>query len=148
MEGMNSRMDALQAAILNIKLKYLAEWNARRQAIAKQYWEQLESVESIQLPVTDKSNEHVYHLFVIRSKQRDPLKEFLQNKGIETMIHYPKALPFEPAYASQNFKATDFPVAHILQNEVLSLPCHPNLTDAEVEYICAGIKGFESKGLH
>jgi dTDP-4-amino-4,6-dideoxygalactose transaminase len=141
-EGMNSRMDALQAAVLNTKLKYLADWNSRRQAIANHYMNQLKSVDSIQLPVTDSGNEHVYHLFVVRTKQRYALKEFLQNQGIETMIHYPKALPFEPAYASQNFKPSDFPVVYALQNEVLSLPCHPNMTDAGVAYICDGIKKF------
>jgi dTDP-4-amino-4,6-dideoxygalactose transaminase len=142
MEGMNSRMDTLQAAVLNAKLKYLAAWNARRQSIAKQYLEQLKSVDAIQLPITDKGNEHVYHLFVVRSKQRDALKEFLQSRGVETMIHYPKALPFEPAYSSLHFKSSDFPVAHALQSEVLSLPCHPNLIDAEVAYICDAIKKF------
>jgi dTDP-4-amino-4,6-dideoxygalactose transaminase len=141
-EGMNSRMDALQAAVLHTKLKYLAEWNSRRQTIANHYIEQLKSVDAIQLPITDSGNEHVYHLFVIRSKQRDALKEFLQSQGVETIVHYPKALPFEPAYASRHFMSEDFPVAHSLQHEVLSLPCHPNLTDAEVAYICDTIKKF------
>jgi dTDP-4-amino-4,6-dideoxygalactose transaminase len=145
LEGMNSRMDVLQAAVLNTKLKYLAGWNSRRQAIAKQYIEQLKSIEAIQLPVTDPGNDHVYHLFVVRSKHRDALKEFLRSQGVETMIHYPKALPFEPAYTSCKFKSEDFPVAHAIQQEVLSLPCHPNLTDAEVAYICDGIKKFSNR---
>ena len=142
---MNSRMDTLQAAVLSTKLKYLTKWNTRRQNITQQYIEQLKAVDTVQLPSTDSGNEHVYHLFVIRSPKRDSLKTFLQNHGIETMIHYPKALPFEPAYASQNYRQSDFPVAHALQLEVLSLPCNPDLTDAEVAYICDAIKKFSHR---
>jgi dTDP-4-amino-4,6-dideoxygalactose transaminase len=144
-EGMNSRMDAIQAAVLNLKLNYLNSWNTRRQAIANQYTKRLSEINSIQLPVTAKGNEHVFHLFVIRSKQRDAVKEFLGSKGIETMIHYPNALPFEPAYAHLNFKPEDFPVAHALQSEVLSLPCHPELKDEEVSYICDCILEFSHR---
>jgi dTDP-4-amino-4,6-dideoxygalactose transaminase len=141
-EGMNSRMDAIQAAVLNVKLKYLAGWNMRRREIANQYINQLREVNSIQFPATTQGNEHVFHLFVIRSKKRDALRDFLLGKGIETMIHYSKALPFEPAYAHLNCKAEDFPVAHALQSEILSLPCHPDLKDEEVNYICDCIKKF------
>lgn len=141
-EGMNSRMDAVQAAVLDSKLKYLNSWNARRQAIAQQYFEKLKGLESIQLPTVLLGNEHVFHLFVIRSKKRDALKKYLMDNGIETMIHYPKALPFEPAYGQFKFSREDFPIAYKLQDEVLSLPCHPFLTDDEVDYICDAIKKF------
>lgn len=142
MEGMNSRMDAIQAAVLGIKLKYLNTWNARRRTIAQQYFERLKSVETIQLPMVLEDNEHVFHLFVIRTQKRDALKNHLANYEIETMIHYPKALPFEAAYAALGHTCADFPIAHQLQNEVLSLPCHPYLIDKEVDYICDAIQKF------
>jgi len=141
-EGMNSRMDALQAAVLNVKLKYLNEWSQKRRAIAKTYQEKLKGLDSIQLPEVDVGNEHVYHLFVIRSKKRDALKTYLRSKGVETMIHYPTALPFEPAYSRFGFQPKDFPVAFQLQQEVLSLPCHPQLTHEDVAYICDYIYQF------
>lgn len=142
-EGMNSRMDAIQAAVLSVKLKHLNDWNSRRQNIANLYHQRLSKIEFIQLPVTLKGNEHVFHLFVIRTKRRDALRDFLLGKGIQTMTHYPQALPFEPAYAHLNFKPNDFPVAFVFQSEVLSLPCNPDLTDAEVNYICDCIQKFE-----
>lgn len=144
MEGTNSRMDVLQATILNVKLMYLDQWNERRRAIANQYQKRLKGIETIQLPVESAGNHHVYHLFVIRTKKRDTLKAFLQSKGVETMIHYRTALPFEPAYSRFSYQPKDFPVAHLLQQEVLSLPCNPQMTETEVAYICDCIHQFES----
>lgn len=143
-EGMNSRMDSIQAAVLNVKLTHLKEWNTRRRAIAYQYIESLSGLNTIQSSQTLQGNEHVFHLFVIQSSKRDLLKKYLLDHGIETMLHYPKALPFEPAYHNRAYKAEDFPVSSRLQNEVLSLPCHPFLTDDEVAYICAVIRKFEA----
>ena len=142
LEGTNSRMDSVQAAVLGVKLKYLNDWNAKRQKIAQLYFEGLKGVDSIELPKTTSGNEHVFHLFVVRSKKRDALKRHLAKSGIETLIHYPTALPFEPAYSHLKFTPKDFPVAYQLQHEVLSLPCHPYLTDAEVAYICHTIRKF------
>lgn len=144
-EGMNSRMDAIQAAVLNVKLKYLDTWNAKRRSIAHIYQKRLKGLESIQLPEVDSGNEHVYHLFVIRSKKRDALKAYLQSKGVETMIHYPAALPLEPAYSRFNFQPNDFPIAFQLQQEVLSLPCNPHMTEAEAEYICACLMNWTNR---
>ena len=142
MEGMNSRMDSMQAAVLNMKLKYLETWNERRRAIASVYNTQLKNISELKLPTEDNGNQHVYHLYVIRTARRDELKSYLAEQGVETMIHYPQALPFEPAYARFNFKAQDFPVAHQLQQEVLSLPCNPMMMDEETEYICAMMKKY------
>jgi dTDP-4-amino-4,6-dideoxygalactose transaminase len=142
MEGTNSRMDPLQAAVLQVKLNYLSDWNEKRILIAKRYREKLEGISSIQLPQTDEGNHHVFHLFVIRAKQRNELKKFLETKGIGTMIHYPSALPFEPAYKQFNFQLKDFPVAAQLQDEVLSLPCHPEMTEAMVDYVVECVKEF------
>lgn len=141
-EGMNSRMDTLQAAVLQIKLKHLNHWNEKRMAIASRYREKLAKTESIILPITGSGNHHVFHLFVIRLQRRDELKLFLESKGVNTMIHYPRALPFEPAYARFNFNEKDFPVAAQLQQEVLSLPCYPEMTDEMVDYICECINEF------
>lgn len=145
MEGTNSRMDALQAAILQVKLKYLNSWNEKRIGIANRYRERLGKMESIKLPVSDSGNHHVFHLFVIRSKKRNELKTFLDSKGVGTMIHYPCALPFEPAYSRFNFQQKDFPVAAQLQNEVLSLPCYPEMTEDMVDYICNCIQEFSNR---
>jgi dTDP-4-amino-4,6-dideoxygalactose transaminase len=145
-EGTNSRMDVLQAAMLNVKLNYLNQWNVKRRSIADVYFRKLKDVNSIQLPITDKGNEHVYHLFVIRSKKRDALKTFLKSKGVETMIHYPMALPFEPAYTRFGLTPTNFPIAFQMQQEVLSLPCHPEMTEKQVSYICDCIIQFNKGG--
>ena len=142
-EGVNSRMDAMQAAVLTAKLPYLEKWNSRRKEIAGLYKRKLENINRLTLPDTANDTDHVYHLFVIRCKKRDELKSFLESNGIGTMIHYPRALPFEPAYSRFNFKLSDFPVAAQLQNEVLSLPCYPEMTDEMVEYICATISKFK-----
>ena len=141
-EGINSRMDALQAAILSVKLVYLEKWNKRRNVIAQQYQNKLSGIDWLTLPTTGEGNKHIYHLFVVRCKKRNELKAFLEAQGISTIIHYPTALPFEPAYSRFNFKLSDFPVAGQMQSEVLSLPCYPEMTDEMVEYICETIKKF------
>jgi len=143
MEGINSRMDALQAAILQTKLKHLDNWNEKRVIIANQYKEKLGGMKFIKLPTTNSGNRHVFHLFVIRSKRRDDLKSFLESKGVATMIHYPCALPFEHAYSGFDYSEKDFPVAAQLQGEVLSLPCYPEMTEETVAYISDSIAEFE-----
>jgi dTDP-4-amino-4,6-dideoxygalactose transaminase len=141
-EGINSRMDALQAAILCVKLDHLEKWNKRRNTIAQHYQSKLGTLDWLTLPTAEENNKHTYHLFVVRCKKRNELKTFLETQGINTIIHYPTALPFEPSYSRFNYKLSDFPVAAQLQNEVLSLPCYPEMTDEMVEYICATIKKF------
>lgn len=140
MEGMNSRMDALQAAVLTYRIDQLNNGNKRRQAIAGLYSESLATQHGLILPTTAANNTHVVHLYVIRTQQRRHVQQKLADAGIETLIHYPCALPFEPAYAYLKHSANEFPVAAQLQHEVLSLPCHPYLSDAEVAYICESIK--------
>lgn len=144
-EGMNSRMDAIQAAVLNVKLQYLDDWNEKRRSIANVYHSQLKELDTIQLPHVHTGNEHVYHLFVIRSKKRDALKAYLQSRGVETMIHYPTALPFEPAYSRFNFEPKDFSIAFQFQQEVLSLPCNPLMRIEEAKYICSCLKDWTNR---
>ena len=141
-EGMNSRMDALQAAILDVKLKYLQIWTEKRQSLAKLYSSLLKDVEEIQLPSFPQKNEHVFHLFVIKTRSRDELKNYLQDAGIACGVHYPIALPFLKAYQHLNYFENDLPVCFENQNLVLSLPIYPELDEESVKFICSKIKDF------
>ncbi len=141
-EGFNSRMDTLQAAILNIKLKYLAEWNARRVRNAQLYFENLSDIKSIRLPELRPDAVHTFHLFVIKAEQRDELKTFLESKSVQTMIHYPCALPFEPAYSYLAHSHDDFPVSSQFQHSVLSLPVAPEISEDQILYVCKMIQSF------
>lgn len=142
LEGTNSRMDTLQAAILNVKLNYLEHWNARRKELAHNYIQQLGNASQIQLPVERPQSTHTYHLFCIRTQQRDNLKRYLAEQGIETLIHYPKGLPFTPAYRHLRHVEQDFPVTASLQHQVLSLPLYPELTDREISFVAERIRQY------
>lgn len=141
-EGVNSRLDELQAAILSVKLKYIDQWTSARIEHAEQYYEELVAVKEIQLPKKLLKAKHTYHQFVIKAKKRNALQEYLASKGITTDIHYPLALPFEPAYAYLQHSDNDFPVAYQLQNEILSLPIYPELQHTQISYVCESIKEF------
>ena len=143
-EGTNSRMDALQAAVLNIKLKYLHQWNKDRNTKAYIYTNLLKSITYIRTPHCFTNRQHVFHLYVIRVDYqiRNDLIKFLNKNGITTGIHYPVALPFLKAYSYQHNKKNDFPVAYQLQNEVLSLPIFPEITQEEIEYVVENITEF------
>jgi dTDP-4-amino-4,6-dideoxygalactose transaminase len=142
MEGINSRLDGLQAAILNVKLPRLAAWTAARRAVAAQYDRRLNGVGDLRLPQTGPDRDHVYHLYVIRTERRDALKKHLADAGISTVLNYPKALPFYPAYAYLGHKPADFPVAHANQSRILSLPIFPELGDEMLGYVSEAIRGF------
>ena len=141
-EGINSRMDGLQAAILSAKLPYILEWTERRIAAAALYNRQLQDIQNIILPEVRPGSKHTYHLYVIRVKQRNELMDYLKKQGIETVIHYPTPLPFLPAYNYLGHTRSDFPVAARLQEEILSLPLFPELTEAQIEYISGHIRKF------
>jgi len=141
-EGMNSRLDSLQAAMLMVKLAHIESWTNTRRLWANTYIDNLRVVKGIVLPRIDESLAHVFHLFVIRAQRREELRNHLEELGIQTLIHYPKALPFEPAYAYLNHTEQDFPVASQLQREVLSLPLHPFLSREQIEYVCWAISSF------
>jgi dTDP-4-amino-4,6-dideoxygalactose transaminase len=141
-EGMNSRLDSIQAAVLNVKLKYIEAWNGQRVENARLYMELLSEVFQLTLPSTREKSVHTFHLYVIRAQARDQLKFYLLEKGIETQIHYPKPLPFEPAYKYLNQIESDFPMAAKLQHEVLSLPIYPELGRTHIEYVAGHIKNF------
>ncbi|MEO0255176.1 MAG: DegT/DnrJ/EryC1/StrS family aminotransferase [candidate division WOR-3 bacterium] len=140
--GFNFRMDEIQAAILLLKLKHLDKWNSRRREIAKIYYENLKSLKEIKLIKENKEKNSVYHLFVIRTKERDKLKEYLKKEGIETGIHYPVPCHLQPAAKFYGFKEGDLKITEKISKEVLSLPSHPHLKDEEVNFICEKIKEF------
>jgi dTDP-4-amino-4,6-dideoxygalactose transaminase len=138
--GYNSRLDEIQAGILNIKLKHLDGWNERRREIASTYSRRLEGI--IQIP-TDKSREkQVYHTYVVQVERRDELQKYLQQNGIETKIHYPIPLHLQPAARHLGYKKGDFPEAEKQSERILSLPVHQNLKDSEVNYVIDKIISF------
>lgn len=140
MEGVNSRLDGLQAAILTVKLPHLVAWTEARRRVAARYDELLRGVGDVVAPTVAADRDHVYHLYVIRTGRRDALKKRLADAGIATVLNYPKALPFYPAYAYLGHKPEDFPVAYANQSRILSLPIYPEITDEMVGYVCESIR--------
>ncbi len=141
MEGINSRMDGLQAAILNVKLPHLPAWTTARRRVAARYNELLSGIDSLTTPKVGSDRTHVYHLYVVASDQRDSLKKALTDSEITTSLNYPKALPFYPAYAYLGHKSADFPVAYRNQSRILSLPIFPEMTNEMIEYVTDQTRG-------
>jgi dTDP-4-amino-4,6-dideoxygalactose transaminase len=144
-EGINSRLDSLQAAILSAKLPHILQWTQRRIQNAALYDRYLKDIPQLTLPVVRPGSQHSFHLYVIRSPKRDALMEHLREQGIETAIHYPVALPNLPAYRYLGHSPSDFPVASRLQQEILSLPMYPELTEEMISAIAAAIRFFHAK---
>jgi dTDP-4-amino-4,6-dideoxygalactose transaminase len=144
-EGINSRLDGIQAAVLTVKLQHIEAWNQARSENALKYNALLSDVEEVKCPAFRANTSHAFHLYVIRTPKRDELAEFLRNKGVFTGIHYPVALPFMPAYSYLGHRPSDFPVAHQYQDEILSLPMFPELTDDQITYVTDGIREFFKK---
>jgi dTDP-4-amino-4,6-dideoxygalactose transaminase len=128
--GFTSRLDGLQAAWLRVKLRRLEQWNARRRALARLYDSALRDVPGMRLPDSAPEREHVYHLYVIRCRERDALRAHLEACGIAAGLHYPRALHLQPAFAHLGYRAGDFPEAEAAAREVLALPLYPELNDA------------------
>ena len=141
-EGINSRMDGIQAAILKVKLGYIDEWNRMRHKHALKYNELLSNIPEITTPKIRENSFHIFHLYVIRTPKRNELANYLKSKGISTGIHYPTALPFLPAYKYLDHKPSDFPVAYKYQNKILSLPMFPELSNEQIGYVVKSIKEF------
>ena len=146
--GFNSRLDALQAAILKVKLSHLDRWAEGRQKNAKRY-EQLfadaKLLERVTLPRTDKGNVHVYNQFTIRVHKRDELRTYLKDKGIGTEIYYPIPLHLQSCYSDLGHQKGAFPVSEKAAEEVLALPIYAELTDDQLAYVVATIKEFYSR---
>jgi dTDP-4-amino-4,6-dideoxygalactose transaminase len=134
-EGYNGRLDALQAGFLHAKLPHLAEWNTQRRALAAEYNRLLASDGAIIVPFEPSWSRAVYHLYVIRTNDRDDLMNHLKNAGIGTGLHYPVPLHLQKAYASLKYSQGDFPVAESAATEILSLPMFPQLTAGQQQRI-------------
>jgi dTDP-4-amino-4,6-dideoxygalactose transaminase len=139
--GINSRLDEVHAAVLRVRLPRLAANTERRRRIARAYRRGLPA--GVRIPV-ERDPGHVYHLFPIRSAQRDALRAHLQGLGVETLIHYPYALSAQAAFA--RFRSTPCPAAEQAAGELLSLPLHPGLTDEDVSRVIDGVRDFAGKG--
>jgi dTDP-4-amino-4,6-dideoxygalactose transaminase len=140
--GYNMRMDEMQAAFLQVKLKYLHRWNTERQQVAKWYSEELAGLPNLILPVLAAGCTHVYHLYVIRTVERDALQAYLQAEGIGTMIHYPVPPHLQEAYSSGGFRRGQFPIAEKIADTCLSLPVYPGMSEENVRFISDKIRNF------
>jgi dTDP-4-amino-4,6-dideoxygalactose transaminase len=137
--GVNSRLDELQAAFLNIKLPHLYTENEARKRIAKRYLSEIKN-KKIELPICNNFNEHVFHLFVIRTENRDDLQEYLNSNGIETVIHYP--IPPHKQKALLDYNDLNLPITEKIHDEVLSLPISSILQEAEITHIIATLNSY------
>ena len=142
MEGINSRLDGIQAAILSAKLPHLAGWTEKRIRNAALYEKWLAGIPGIILPKQRPDTKHTWHLYVIRSGHREKLAEYLSEKGIETAIHYPVALSNLAVYKYLGYRPSDFPVATELQDQILSLPMFPELTEDMIAHIADSVRSF------
>lgn len=140
--GHNYRMQGLQGAILDVKLKHLGEWTEKRRELANLYRKYLRGVTQIVLPEEMKDARHVYHLFVIRTTRRDELIDFLKQNEIYTGIHYPIPCHLQKCYHYLGYKENSLPVAEKYAKEILSLPMYPELTEEQIEYTANKIKEF------
>jgi dTDP-4-amino-4,6-dideoxygalactose transaminase len=141
-EGINSRMDGLQASLLTAKLDHIDEWTAARRRVAARYDEALRGVGDLTLPRVRDGATHVYHLYVVATAQRDALRSHLAAREIETAVHYPTALPLLPAYARLGLTAAQIPNAARNQARILSLPIYPEITDEQVEHVVGAVREF------
>jgi len=142
MEGINSRMDGLQAAVLQVKMKYINDWTEQRIRHGVKYNQLLVDNFNGSAPKIREGCKHVFHLYVIRVKERSNLQKHLQTKDISTAIHYPMALPYLDAYCHLGHQPADFPITYEYQSEVLSLPIYPELTDTMREYVVETIRKY------
>ncbi len=146
-KGVNSRLDEIQAAILRVKLRHLDKWNDARRRNAKSYNELLRGTEVV-CPVEQKGGKHVYHLYVIESKKRDQLQNFLSSKKITTLIHYPIPIHLQEAYKELEIPTGMLPITESSAKRILSLPVCPELTEAQIGYVADSIRHFARRSSH
>lgn len=144
--GENSRLDTLQATILTVKLRHLDEWNAMRRRAAGWYEERLRGIGDVRTPQTMAGAEHVFHLYVIRTRHRDALMKYLTDHGIGCIIHYPIPIHLQKAYAGHGWKRGDFPETEAAATEILSLPMFAGITEAQVDEVCSAVRAFFDGG--
>ena len=147
--GVNSRLDTMQAAILEVKLKHLDEYNLARQKAATFYDAVFDANEALEIPFRSSFSEHIFHQYtlLVKNGMREALKDFLASQGIPAMIYYPVGLHLQTAYADLGYSKGDFPVTEKLCEEVLSLPMHTELTDDELEFISGKVLEFVNSQL-
>jgi dTDP-4-amino-4,6-dideoxygalactose transaminase len=140
--GHNTRMEGIQGAVLNVKLRHLDHWNAARTRVAQQYHELLSDVAAIQLPAMPDPAAHVWHLFavLVDHPQRDRLRGLLAERGVATGIHYPTPVPFQPAYANLGYQRGDFSVAEDVMDRCMSLPIFPEMTREQVDHVAQSLR--------
>jgi dTDP-4-amino-4,6-dideoxygalactose transaminase len=136
--GYNFRLEGIQGAVLNVKLRHLDKWNQLRREHAARYAELL-SESSLKLPREMPYAEHIYHLYVVQSERRDALQKALGEAGVQTGIHYPIPIHLQPAYASLNYRRGDFPEAERQSERVLSLPLFPELREEQINHVAQTI---------
>ena len=139
--GLNSKLDAIQAAVLRYKLPSLPEWNARRRGIAAAYRERLADL-PLRFQRVEPAEEHVYHLFQVRTERRDDLLRHVRAAGVDAVVRYPTPIHLQPAFADLGWRKGDFPVAERLAAELLCLPIRPDLTQDEIDYVADCVRGF------
>jgi dTDP-4-amino-4,6-dideoxygalactose transaminase len=147
MEGYNGRLDALQAGLLTVKLRHLAEWNRKRQEAAKRYHEMLATIEGVVAPYQPEWSRPVYHLYVIRVQDREGLQKHLAAAKVDTGIHYPIPLHLQKAYENFGYKQGDFPVTERTASEILSLPMYPQLLDDQQKHTVHAARQFVQRSV-
>lgn len=141
--GINSRLDEIQAAILQCRLPYLKEWNNKRKEIATHYNNGLAALSDfLQIPTIHPDNEHVFHLYVVQVEERDALQDYLLDKGIQTLIHYPTPAHMQKAYSYLGYKNASLPITEHITKRILSLPMYPELTSEQIDLVIEIIHGF------
>lgn len=144
-KGINSRLDEIQAAVLTVKIDYLDAWNKRRNEISQLYNRLINDYglsPNVNTPYVQHNVYHIYHLYVIRAKERDRLQDYLAKNGVQTLFHYPIPIHLQKAYVDLGYRKGDFPITEKNAKQIVSLPIYWSLEDKQVEYVCTTIKGF------
>lgn len=145
--GSNSRLDEIQSAVLSVKLRHLDGWNARRQAIAERYGEELADIEDLRLPSVAPGREHVWHLYVVDHPLRDELQNHLAGNGVQTLVHYPIPPHLSGAFAPLGLGEGTFPIAEQGARTHLSLPIGPHMSDADITQVVEACRSFRGEGV-
>lgn len=141
--GTNSRLDEIQAAVLRIKLRHLERWNEKRRAVATAYDQRLKEV--VTVPVVRDGCQHVFHQYTMRTARRQQLMDWLNQHEIGAVVYYPRSLHLQQVYASLGYKMGDLPVTEQIQEEVLSLPMYPELTEAQIDKVAQAVTRFHTQ---
>jgi len=149
MEGYNGRLDALQAALLSIKLRHLDGWNAKRREAARNYSQRLAGVDAVVTPPEPEWSRSVYHLYVVRAQNRDDLQQHFQENGVATGLHYPIPVHMQSGYAELGFRQGDFPHSELASKQILSLPMYPQLAAHQQDHVIDTLVQFyQSRAVH